>query len=60
MTCASPAARTASRPRRRAQVADFLERYRASDAGNSKLVIAVPSGSANEIAAMHAVGDMRD
>ena len=31
----------------------------ATDTGNSKLVIAVPSGSPNESAAMRAVGDMR-
>ena len=35
-------------PAQRGQVAGFLERYRATDAGNSKLVIAVPSGSPNE------------
>ena len=46
-------------PAQKAQVADFLERYRAPTAGNSKLVIAVPSGSPNESAAMRAVGDMR-
>jgi pilus assembly protein CpaD len=41
------------------QVSDFLARYRATDSGNSKLVIAVPSGSANEGAAMRAVSHMR-
>lgn len=46
-------------PAQKAQVAQFLERYRATDAGNSKLVIAVPSGSANESSAVHAVGEMR-
>jgi len=46
-------------PGQKAQVATFLDRYRASDAGNSKLVIAVPSGSPNESAAMYAVGDIR-
>jgi pilus assembly protein CpaD len=46
-------------PAQKSQVAQFLERYRASDAGNSKLVIAVPSGSPNESAAVHAVGDIR-
>jgi pilus assembly protein CpaD len=46
-------------PAQRAQVAAFLERYRATDAGNSKLVIAVPSGSPNESAAVRAVGDLR-
>ena len=43
-----------------AQVSDFLARYRSKDSGNSKLVIAVPSGSPNESAAMRAVGDMRE
>ena len=42
-----------------AQVSDFLARYRAMDSGNSKLVIAVPSGSPNEGAAMRAVAHMR-
>ena len=46
-------------PAQRAQVANFLTRFRATDAGNSKLVIAVPSGSPNEGAAVHAVGEMR-
>jgi pilus assembly protein CpaD len=46
-------------PAQKSQVATFLERYRASDAGNSKLVIAVPSGTANETAAVRAVNDMR-
>ena len=46
-------------PAQRANVAGFLERYRATDAGNSKLVIAVPSGSPNEGAAVHAVADVR-
>jgi pilus assembly protein CpaD len=41
------------------QVAKFLERYRASDAGNSKLVIFVPTGSPNETAAVRAVSDVR-
>jgi pilus assembly protein CpaD len=37
----------------------FAHRWRAQDAGNSKLVIAVPSGSANETAAMSAVHEIR-
>ena len=43
----------------RAQVLDFPEHYRAIDAGNSQLVIQVPSGGANEGAAMYAVGEIR-
>jgi pilus assembly protein CpaD len=46
-------------PAQRASVIDFLTRYRVADAGNSKLVISVPSGSANEVSAMNAVADMR-
>ena len=46
-------------PAQKGQVASFLERYRTSDAGNSKLVIAVPSGTPNESAAVRAVGDIR-
>jgi len=44
----------------RSQLEGFLSRYRAGDAGNSKLVIQAPSGAANEIAAMRAVGEIRD
>ena len=46
-------------PAQRASVIDFLAHAKTADAGNSKLVINVPSGSANEIAAMNAVADMR-
>jgi pilus assembly protein CpaD len=46
-------------PSQKAQVADFLERFRASDADNSKLVIFAPSGSPNESAAVRAVADIR-
>jgi pilus assembly protein CpaD len=42
-----------------AQASDFLARYRSKDSGNSKLVIAVPSGSPNESAAMRAAADLR-
>ena len=46
-------------PAQRASVIDFLTKFRTVDAGNSKLLISVPSGSANEISAMNAVSDMR-
>jgi pilus assembly protein CpaD len=46
-------------PAQRADVLDFAARWRAADAGNSRLVISAPSGSANEVAAMHAVQDIR-
>ena len=43
----------------RAQVGGFLERFRGPDAGNSKLVVSVPSGSNNESAITRAVADLR-
>ena len=46
-------------PAQRASLIDFLTKYRTADAGNSKLIISVPSGSANEVSAMNAVADMR-
>ena len=51
----SPAAPRASAPAQKAQVSHFLQHYRAADAGNSKLVISVPSGTPNESAAVYAV-----
>lgn len=47
-------------PHQRAGLADFIGRYRSTDAGNSRLSIAVPSGSPNEIAALRAVADVRE
>jgi pilus assembly protein CpaD len=47
-------------PSQRSDLLEFANHARASDAGNSRLVISAPGGSANEIAAMHAVGDIRD
>jgi pilus assembly protein CpaD len=45
-------------PHQRAGLADFIARYRGGDV-SGQLAIAVPSGSANEIAALRAVADMR-
>lgn len=47
-------------PSQRAEVIDFTSRYRAGDAGNSRLVVSVPSGSANEVAAITAAEDVRE
>lgn len=47
-------------PQQRARVISYAGRYKARDAGNSRLVIAAPSGSPNEVAAMHAVQEIRD
>lgn len=46
-------------PQQRAEVAEFAGRYRASDAGNSRVVVSVPSGAPNEVAAMGASEDVR-
>lgn len=46
-------------PRQRSEVLEFADRSRAADAGNSRLIIQAPGGSANETAAMHAVGEIR-
>jgi pilus assembly protein CpaD len=46
-------------PSQRAQLYNFIEKYRAVDSGNSKLVISVPAGAANETASMHAISDIR-
>jgi len=46
-------------PQQRAELLAFAGRSRASDAGNSKLIIGAPSGGANEVAAMRAVHEIR-
>jgi pilus assembly protein CpaD len=43
----------------RAQIVEFAAKYNTSTAGNGRLVIAAPSGSANEVAAMQAVAELR-
>lgn len=43
----------------RAQLLGFTDHYRVTDSGNSRLVVSVPSGGANEVAAMQAVGEIR-
>jgi pilus assembly protein CpaD len=47
-------------PQQRAQVVDFMNKYRGRDSGNGKLTVNVPSGSPNEVAALHAVADLRE
>lgn len=46
-------------PKAHGDLLAFADRARASDAGNSRLIIAAPSGGSNEVAAMHAVGQIR-
>jgi pilus assembly protein CpaD len=46
-------------PAQRAKLLGFLSRYRAQDSGNSKIRIKAPSGASNEVAAMHAVHEIR-
>ena len=45
--------------RQRADVLGFAGHYRTTDAGNSRLVIAAPSGGANEVSSMYAVSEIR-
>lgn len=45
--------------KQRMRVSRFLMKYRTQDMGNSKLLIEVPSGSANEVAAMEGMVDLR-
>lgn len=47
-------------PSQRADILGFAQSSRASDAGNSRVVIAAPSGSSNETAAMQAVQEIGD
>lgn len=46
-------------PAQRARLIAFLSQYKAQDAGNSKIRIKAPSGAPNEVAAMHAVHEIR-
>jgi pilus assembly protein CpaD len=46
-------------PHQRAQVADFLDRYRGAGSANSKLVISAPSGAPNEVSSMQAIAEIR-
>lgn len=43
----------------RSRVLRFANKARLSDAGNSRIVVSAPSGSGNELASMHAVGEIR-
>lgn len=46
-------------PSQRGRIIEFISHYKASDAGNSRIVIAAPGGSANEGAAMIAADEAR-
>jgi pilus assembly protein CpaD len=46
-------------PQQRSELLAFAARSRASDAGNSRLVISAPSGGSNEVASMRAVHEVR-
>ncbi len=60
MTVAVPRGTHGLTPAQRADVMSFAQSSRASDAGNSRLVIAAPSGSSNETSAMQAVQEIGD
>ena len=59
MSLRVPRGSTGMSPHQKAQVIDFVTRYRAGDSGNSKLVVSAPSGAPNEVAAMQAVAEIR-
>ena len=44
----------------RHRVAKFLHKFRATDTGNSKLILSAPSGGANDVAGMQVVAEVRD
>lgn len=46
-------------PHQRAQVLEFAARYRASDTGDSRLIVQAPSGGTNEVSSMRAVHEVR-
>ncbi len=46
-------------PKSKADVLAFSQRHRATDGGDSRLIIQAPSGSGNEVAAMNAVQEVR-
>lgn len=46
-------------PHQRAQLSEFIGHYRDVDASNSRLIIASPTGSRNEVASMRAVAEIR-
>ena len=59
LTCACPRLARASRQPARARSRTSSSTSAPPDAGNSQLVISVPSGSPNEVAAMRAVAEIR-
>lgn len=46
-------------PHQRANLVEFVGRYRGNDSGNARLSIEVPAGTRNEVAALKAVADIR-
>lgn len=59
LTVQVPSGSSGLSPKARAELLEFAQRFRAGDAGDSRLVISAPSGSGNEIAAMNAVSQIR-
>jgi pilus assembly protein CpaD len=46
-------------PQQRARVVEFLESYKRRGGGSARLLVGVPSGAPNEVAAMHGLADIR-
>ena len=59
MTVQVPSGSSGLTPKARAELLEFIQHFRAGDAGDSRLLISAPSGSANETAAMNAVSQIR-
>jgi pilus assembly protein CpaD len=59
LTLRVPAGSSGLTLRQIGETQEFLARFRATDTGDSRLVITVPSGTANEVAAMQATAQVR-
>lgn len=59
MTIRVPRGSSGLSPAQRSRLLRFYAHYRATNAGNSRLVIEAPSGAANEVAVMNAVQEIR-
>lgn len=46
-------------PRQRAEIVNFYAHFRAQSGGNGRVIVHAPSGSPNEVAAMHVVQEVR-
>ena len=47
-------------PQQRSQIAEFLAGFHATESGDSRIALRVPSGASNDVAVLNAVADLRD